>query len=349
MVRLAALAIVAVQAESELPPSLQALVDLATNSPEEAAKLIAESPLAAIASEIAAPQDAANADEYIPTVVAHGMGDSCFNRGMKSITKGVGTKTGQYSTCIGTAGNWIADTVDGFLKNMDKSIEFFADKIKNDPKLANGFNCVGFSQGNSLCRGYIQKYNNPPVNSFMSVHGTVMGVSAFPSCFKQEKPLGLVCKALADVLGDAAYIEIIQDILFQADYYRHNVGPDSKTYLKNSQLAHMNNENPDTVDPSINANFAKTNQFVMVKAAKDSMVYPNENEHWGAMDDVPNANKILSMKETKFYKEDLFGLKTADEAGKIHFEQTEGDHLQFTSEQLYGWIETYWKKSAVEV
>jgi palmitoyl-protein thioesterase len=348
MARFLALA-VAVRADSELPPSLQLLVDLARDSPEEAAQLIAESPIAAIAPEIATPLESGNGAGYLPTVVAHGMGDSCFNRGMKSITKGVGQKTGQYSTCIGTAGNWIADTIDGFLKNMDKSIDYFADKIKSDPNLANGFNCVGFSQGNSLCRGYIQKYNDPPVNSFMSVHGTVMGVSAFPSCFTQEKPLGLICSALAEVLGDAAYTKIIQDILFQADYYRHNVGPKATRYLKNSQLAAMNNENPDAVDPSINANFAKTNQFVMVKAAKDSMVYPNENEHWGAMDDAPNGNKILSMKETKFYKEDLFGLKTADEAGKIHFEETSGDHLQFTSEQLYGWIETYWQSSQVEV
>merc|ERR1740130_843768 len=157
---------------------------------------------------------------------------------MKSITKGIGGKTGEYSVCIGTANNRIADTIVGF----------FAQKIKNDPKLANGFNCVGFSQGNSLCRGYIQKYNNPPANAFLSVHGTVMGVSAFPSCFKQGKSLGLVCKALAEVLGDLAYSKLVQGILFQADYYRHNVGPKATRYLKNSQLAAMNNENPDKVD-----------------------------------------------------------------------------------------------------
>jgi palmitoyl-protein thioesterase len=85
----------------------------------------------------------------------------------------------------------------------------------------------------------------------------------------------------------------------------------------------------------------------MVKAAQDSMVFPNENEHWGAMDDAPNGDKILSMKDTKFYKQDLFGLKTADEAGKIHFEETPGDHLQFTDAELYGWIETYWKNTQV--
>jgi hypothetical protein len=37
-------------------------------------------------------------------------------------------------------------------------VDVFAAKIRADPKLANGFNAVGFSQGNSLIRGYIQKY-----------------------------------------------------------------------------------------------------------------------------------------------------------------------------------------------
>merc|ERR1711981_822435 len=195
------------------------------------------------------------------------MGDSCFNAGMKQITQLIGNQTSQYAVCIPT-GNRLTDTMNGFFMTMDKNVDVFAEKIRKDPKLKDGFHCVGFSQGNSLCRGYIQKYNDPPVNSFMSVHGTVMGVSAFPSCFRQEKPLGLVCKALAEVLGDAAYSKLIQDILFQADYFRHNVGPKAHRYLENSQLAAMNNENPDKFDETIKTNFAKANQFVMVKAAK---------------------------------------------------------------------------------
>lgn len=41
------------------------------------------------------------------------------------------------------------------------------------------------------------------------------------------------------------------------------------------------------------------------------------------------------------YTSDGFGLKTADEAGKIFYESTAGDHLQFTSTQLLGWVEDY--------
>jgi palmitoyl-protein thioesterase len=40
---------------------------------------------------------------------------------------------------------------------MDASVDVFAAKIQADPNLALGFNAIGFSQGNSLIRGYIQK------------------------------------------------------------------------------------------------------------------------------------------------------------------------------------------------
>merc|ERR1719359_1468629 len=155
---------------------------------------------------------------------------------MASISKGIGKKTGSYARCVPTAGNIITDTIDGFLKNMDSSLDYFAKKIKEDPKLAGGFNAVGFSQGNSLIRGYIQKYNDPPVNAWLSVHGTVMGVAAFPNCFQQEKPLGLICKGLADALGTLAFdsplTSLAQSILFQANYYRPAPYTTSKAYLK---------------------------------------------------------------------------------------------------------------------
>lgn len=120
---------------------------------------------------------AVSATTQYPTVTAHGMGDSCFNEGMKEITKLIGTTTSQYAVCVPTGDNLFQDTANGFFMTMDKNVDVFAKKIQADKNLANGFNCAGFSQGNSLCRGYIQKYNNPPVITFLSVHGTVSGVA----------------------------------------------------------------------------------------------------------------------------------------------------------------------------
>jgi len=37
------------------------------------------------------------------------------------------------------------------------------------------FNVIGYSQGNLIIRAYIEKYNDPPVESFISMHGPMMG------------------------------------------------------------------------------------------------------------------------------------------------------------------------------
>lgn len=322
---------------------LMQLLELAETDPEALAKDLRESAFATIApvmNEQALAGINMSATNGIPTVVAHGMGDSCFNPGMKSITTAIGTKTGAYSVCVPTGKNQIMDTINGFLKNMDDSIDMFAKTIQADPKLANGFNAAGFSQGNSLIRGYIHKYNNPPVKSFLSVHGTVMGVGGVPQC----NPSGLlspVCATLAKLCGTFGYTKLVQNHLFQADYFRDPTKLTKESY-KNSQLAVINNEG-DTPNPDYKTNFGKTEQFVMVKALKDTMVFPNEGEHWGTFADNSFKN-VVTMKETSVYKSDSFGLKTADEAGKINFETTAGNHLQFTETELFGWIAKYWTK-----
>merc|ERR1711879_220898 len=286
------------------------------------------------------PSPHANSGSTLPTVTAHGMGDSCFEPGFGSVTKGIAKRTGTYAKCIPTGGNIVSDTLNGFLMSMDKSVDVFAEKIRADTNLAGGFNAIGFSQGNSLIRGYIEKYNNPPVNTFVSVHGTVMGVAAFPSCFTQGKPIGLVCKALAEVLGDLAYNRLVQGILFQAGYFRDAKKTTSKAYLENSQIAQWNNENSANVNNTYTANFGKVRSFAMVKALKDTMVYPNEGEQWGSLPDGTFGTP-LDMKDTKFYKGDLFGLQTADRIGKLSYETTSGGHLDFTDAELYGWVDKY--------
>merc|ERR1712146_273921 len=95
------------------------------------------------------------------------------------------------------------------------SVEYFAKRVDADPKLKNGFDAFGLSQGNNVIRGYITKYNNPPVRNFMSICGINAGVGAFPQCSPKFPVVGGICKALTEVLGLLAYNPISQGILFQ--------------------------------------------------------------------------------------------------------------------------------------
>ena len=328
-------------ASCQLPKEALDLLRMAVESPEELAEGLRRSDVAAIVTtENLGPALADFAmkvdDSKLPTVFGHGMGDSCFNSGMKQITADTGKHIGSYAVCVPTGDNVVSDTINGFLMNMDKSVDVFAKKIQADPKLAGGFNAVGFSQGNSLIRGYIHKYNNPPVRNVLHVHGTVSGVSGFPQCNPASSSL---CKGISQLCGDLVYNGLVQGILFQADYFRDPNKITSAGYEQHSQLALWNNEIAGKENATYKENFVSVDQYVMVKAMKDTMVFPNEGEHWGHFKD--GTYDAIPMNQTKWYQGDTFGLQTMDKAGKIHFETTAGNHLQFTETQLFGWIDKY--------
>lgn len=289
-----------------------------------------------------------DSSDGIPVVMAHGMGDSCFNSGMQSLTKYASQLLGGvYGTCIPTGDRLHEDTMNGYFLSMDKNVENFAAKVKADPKLAQGFYGIGLSQGNNVIRGYISNYNDPPVLRFISINGVNAGVGAVPYCIpKEANQLSLAAQNMCDLLMEQAskraYSDFAQKHSFQANYWRDPRPVEKEAYQTYSQLARWNNEVPQ-VNETLKENWKKTEKFVWVMAEDDEMVWPKEGEHWGAPDPKDPFNRILPMNETEWYQKDLFGLKTAQEAGKNVFESFPGDHLRFADDDFKRWVQTYLK------
>ena len=225
---------------------------------------------------------------------------------------------------------------------MDANVDAFAENIAQDTRLSNGFHAIGFSQGNNVIRGYITRFNDPPVHTFLSVNGVNGGVGAVPRCIPTGggHSLGGICDLLLEQASKRAYSDWYQQHSFQANYWRDPRPKEKAQYEKWSQLARWNNEGQ-PFNQTYKDNYGKTQKFIWVMATEDGMVWPKEGEQWGAADPKDPFNHILPMKETEWYKKDLFGLKTAEEAGKNHFEQFEGDHLQFSMEDFTRWLKTY--------
>merc|ERR1712046_355195 len=115
-----------------------------------------------------------------------------------------------------------------------------------------------------------------------------------PRCGPEWKIIGPVCEIIASILGDLAYIPLFQEHLFQADFFRDPTLLNTTAYKANSQMADWNNEFQ--INATYKENFLKTEQYVMVKALKDTMIFPNEGEHWGAF--APGQyHHVLSMNE----------------------------------------------------
>merc|ERR1712142_403684 len=87
----------------------------------------------------------------------------------------------------------------------------------------------------------------------------------------------------------------------------------------------------DIKNETYSKNLQQLDNFVMVRFLNDTMVIPQESEWFGFY--APGQDKdVLPLHETQLYTEDWIGLKTMDEAGKLHFLSYEGEHLQFSDE-----------------
>jgi palmitoyl-protein thioesterase len=115
---------------------------------------------------------------------------------------------------------------------MNDNLEIFADSVRSNVHLQDGFHAVGFSQGNNLIRGYIAKYNQPTVHTFLSINGVNAGIGAVPYCRAspskklQQQPqepspdLMSMCDLLMEQASHRAYTEFAQQHSFQANYWR---------------------------------------------------------------------------------------------------------------------------------
>jgi len=250
---------------------------------------------------------------YRPAVIVHGMGDAGTNPGMKSICKTVGEKyPGIFTLCSTTADGALSIT-----QKMPKQVEAFTNEVRSHPELAQGFNAVGLSQGNFLLEAYIALVNDPPVHNFVSICGPLEGEATCPD----NLAFDLICPIWKlDPYG--------ADLAFSG-YWKNT--KDKETYLKKSTLlADLLNEKP-VKNATTAQNFKNLNALMMILATKDTMIEPKESEQHGMWAWGTGGHKapITALRDSEGYQGDWIGLKTLDEAGKLHNSSFEGEHIRF--------------------
>ena len=130
-------------------------------------------------------------------------------------------------------------------------------------------------------------------------------------------------KIINEVTEDVAYDAELQNNVAPAGYFksiRRN-----KEYLEHcSFLPYLNNQkdfSQQYKDRMINLKF-----LVAIKYLQDEVVYPNESEHFGYYADQTETT-IMKMEDTEEYKQDLFGIKTLNEAKKLTLLDCDAGHV----------------------
>merc|ERR1711973_706919 len=276
----------------------------------------------ATASAVAAP----TADDPTPIVMWHGMGDTCCNplslgRIQKVLENSI---PGVYVHSLKFGKNFEEDQMSGFLTPCNKQVEDACAMIASDPELKDGYNAIGFSQGGQFLRAVAQRCPSPPMKNLITFGAQHQGVFGFPQC---PGEMNFFCDIVRDLLNYGAYVDFVQEILVQAQYWHDPLHFD--TYVEKSKfIAEINNEKAEK-NATYAVNLASLENFVMVKHNQDGMVEPRESEHFEFY--TPGqSDVILPLRESPIYVEDRIGLKALDESGRLHFLDVEGNHLQFT-------------------
>jgi palmitoyl-protein thioesterase len=269
----------------------------------------------------------AKSKAYRPVVLWHGMGDTCCNPlSLGRIRKLIENELpGIYVYSIEVGNSEYEDKINGFLMNVNDQLSFVDNILSRDINLIGGFNAIGFSQGSQFLRGYVQRYNRPPVYNLVSIGGQHQGVFGFPKCPGENYTL---CEVVRKMLNLGVYVDVVQNNLVQAEYWQDPFNIDE--YRKKSVfLADINN---DLVrNETYKQNLISLNKFVMIKFTKDSMVQPLESSWFGFYKEGQDK-VVLPMQETALYNEDWIGLKTLNGKDKLAFLSVDDDHLRFSDD-----------------
>lgn len=158
---------------------------------------------------------------------------------------------------------------------------------------------------------------------YVSIGGPQMGVADIPKC-----TIPGICSVLNWATRELVYSSFIQNIVGPAGYFKDPYH--YQRYLEGSTfLADLNNER--NASALRKENFLNLEKALFVMFSEDTMIFPKETAHFGFYNE---KGDVISVNETDFYTNDYIGLRQLNEANKVGYVTFEGDHLQFSRDQI---------------
>ncbi|PLW55132.1 hypothetical protein PCANC_05314 [Puccinia coronata f. sp. avenae] len=302
-----------------------------------------------------------------PVVIWHGLSDSYENPALDSLAKKINLRyphTTVYKIRLDSSDS--ADRRATWFGSANEQVNSVCEQLARIDELTVGFDAVGFSQGGQLLRAYVERCNCPKVRNLITLGSQHMGVSGSPPC---TSLFDVGCHILHKLIqSGTVYGPYAQQKIIPAQYFRDqtNLAP----YMKYNQLLRdINNERWNDTQPADSGslpidepgdeipyeprnltykhNLESLQNFVMFRFSADTLVIPPTSAYFtlpnvtastpsDVLDPIP-----IALQDLPIYQEDYIGLKTLDQAGKIHYGTCFGGHMQIDEhcwENVMDWL-----------
>jgi palmitoyl-protein thioesterase len=238
---------------------------------------------------------------YRPVVLMHGITSSAA--GMNDIASWLRISyPGIYVVSI-EIGNGPEDSV---LMPLDRQVELFCKNVLADVQLRQGFNMLGYSQGSIISRGGLERCSLPVYN-YITLSGIHQGIFGVPYLLQIPAPL-------RELVTKYAYENPVQNTVSVANYWRD---PDQLDKFRADChfLPDINNERG-VINEIYRENMLKLNAFVMTLSDMDEIVEPKQSGWF--MGYAPNSLDVETWNNSRQFTQDLIGLRTLWQQGKLH-------------------------------
>ncbi|KAF2849629.1 alpha/beta-hydrolase [Plenodomus tracheiphilus IPT5] len=285
----------------------------------------------------------------LPLLIWHGLGDNYLADGLHTVGDLANkTNPGTYTYYIRLNEDASSDRTATFLGNLTQQIAQVCDDITSHPILstAPALNALGFSQGGQFLRGLVQRCGHRiKVRNLVTFGSQHNGISKYQIC----KDGDWLCKSYISLLKSNTWSSWVQSHLIPAQYFKatnDSTGAPTGEYLENSNfLADVNNERG-VKNTTYARHLAALENLVLFVFEDDETVIPKESG-WFAYTNATDG-KVTGVRERQIYKEDWIGLRKLDEKGGLHFESTEGGHMELSEEVLRGVFERWFAPPATK-
>jgi len=228
---------------------------------------------------------------------------------------------------------------DSWIWSMNKQVDEFAKVVMADPKLAQGFNMIGHSQGGLIVRGYVERYNNPPVHNLITwsgPHGGVYGVPDIANINKTQLP-----DDLAEIMNELMMGNVSAELQTNCAFccYWKDVYNYSGYLQENIFLADLNNER-DVKNPTYRNNLLSLKNLVLEFSITDMIVVPRQSA-WFEMYALGQEQEVIPLTQSDQYIDDWLGLRTVDESGRLYLFTTDCPHQDYPRDQCKDWYDRY--------